>query len=228
MEDQFEIELKFEILDKTGFQGFIKDLEQVSESSYLDIYFDTKDARLYKKGIFIRVRDQKRLDFKFSSHALENPDEFDDHSSCEEYNFDLPLTENDLPKLNTALKILNLKEISNPTVEDLKEQNNFVDSIVIDKLRKEYKLGKFLIVHDVIKDLGEYVEIEFIGSPEETKKIKQEMNETLKGLNLKLMTVGYNEIYWRKNGFNTYLQGRFLLQEDYAKYRPEMLKSKQD
>lgn len=228
MEDQYEIEIKFEILDPSQFQDFLKNLEQVSDKHTTDIYFDTSDCKLYKRGIFIRIRDNKRLDFKFSSYALQNPDQFDDHSTCEEYNFNLPLSKNDLERINFVLEKLNLKKVPNANLEEIKNQNDFVDSIVIDKARKEYKLGKFLIVHDVVKDLGEFVEIEYIGTQEEAEQIKQKMLKELEGLNLKRMTVGYNEIYWRKNDFDTYLQGRYLYEEDYPKYRPQVLKSKQN
>lgn len=228
MEDQYEIEIKFEILDSDQFQGFLKDLEQISDKHTIDTYFDTSDCTLYKQGIFIRTRDNKRLDFKFNSYALQNQEEFDDHSTCEEYNFSLPLSENDLERLNIVLEKLKLTKVPNANLEEIRNQNDLVDSIVIDKARKEYKLGKFLIVHDVVKDLGEFVEIEYIGTQEEAERIKQEMLKELGGLKLKRMTVGYNEIYWRKNDFDTYLQGRYLYEEDYPKYRPQMLKSKQN
>ena len=228
MSDQLEIELKFEILDKTGFLNFIKNLEQTSDKTVTDTYFDTSDCQLFQRGIFIRVRNHKRLDFKFNPTVLQNPNTYDDHSSSDEYNFDLPMKANDLSRLNSVLKILNLKEINKPTIEELKKQNNFQDSINLNKVRREYKLDKFTLVFDSIDELGEILEIEYIGKGEEIEEIKKEMLDILKPLSLKLLTVGNNELYWRKNNFDLYLKGRFLLQEDYAKYRPEVLKSKQD
>jgi hypothetical protein len=49
------------------------------------------------------------------------------------------------------------------------------------------------------------------------------MRGRLKGLKLKHVDVGYNELYWRKHDFDRYLQGKYLLIEDRKKYRSQSL-----
>jgi hypothetical protein len=130
----------------------------------------------------------------------------------------LALTQDSIRKINEAYKVLGLREIS--SLEELRSKNNLIDSIVIDKVRQKFTDGKFEYSFDDVKDLGEFLEVEYKASSDEgVERIKEEMREKLKSLSLKLITTGHNELYWRKNNFELYLQGRYLLEEDYEKYR---------
>ena len=93
---------------------------------------------------------------------------------------------------------------------------------MIDRIRRKYRDKKFTYVYDKVKNLGNFIEIEYLTSSKgEIEIIKREMNKKLRGLTIKYMNVGYNEIYWRQNNFELYLQGIYLLDEDYKRYRGE-------
>jgi predicted adenylyl cyclase CyaB len=217
MEKNLEVELKFQVLDELQTKNFLKNLKFLGEKRNVDVYLDTKDGDLYKRGIFIRIRDNKKLEFKFNLADIQSK-EFSKHEHCDEFSFPLPLTQDSIRKINEVCRILGLKEAL--SLEELKSKNNLIDSIVIDKVRQKFTDGKFEYSFDDVKDLGKFLEIEYrASSDEDAEKIKEEMREKLKGLNLKLITTGYNELYWRKNNFELYLQGRYLLEEDYEKYR---------
>lgn len=206
MEKSLEVELKFQVLDEMQVKNFLKNLKFLGEKRNVDVYLDTKDGDLYKRGIFIRIRDNKKLEFKFNLADIRSK-EFSKHEHCDEFSFPLPLTQDSIRKINEVCRILSLKEVS--SLEELKSTNNLIDSIIIDKVRQKF----------TVKNLGKFLEIEYkASSDEDVEKIKEEMREKLKGLNLKLITTGYNELYWRKNNFELYLQGRYLLEEDYEKY----------
>jgi adenylate cyclase class IV len=217
MEKNLEVELKFQVLDELRTKNFLKNLKFLGEKRTIDVYLDTKDGDLYKRGIFIRIRDNKKLEFKFNLADIQSK-EFSKHEHCDEFSFPLPLTQDSIRKINEVCRILGLKEAL--SLEELKSKNNLIDSIVIDKARQKFTDGKFEYSFDDVKDLGKFLEVEYrASSDEDVEKIKEEMREKLKGLNLKLITTGYNELYWRKNNFELYLQGRYLLEEDYEKYR---------
>jgi predicted adenylyl cyclase CyaB len=217
MEKNLEVELKFQVLDELQTKNFLKNLKFLGEKRNVDVYLDTKDGDLYKRGIFIRIRDNKKLEFKFNLADIQSK-EFSKHEHCDEFSFPLPLTQDSIRKINEVCRILGLKEAL--SLEELKSKNNLIDSIVIDKVRQKFTDGKFEYSFDDVKDLGKFLEIEYkASSDEDVEKIKEEMREKLKSLNLKLITTGYNELYWRKNNFELYLQGRYLLEEDYEKYR---------
>lgn len=224
MKNNIEVELKFQILDKDQLEGFLKKLKFINAGRMVDVYLDTKEGGLYKKGIFVRIRDNKKLEIKFNLDAFQNQNGLSRHEECSEFSFPLPLTQNSIDNINKVFRTLNLKKISIPSIEELKNKNNLTDSMIIDKIRRKYTDGKFEYSFDNVKELGEFIEIEFLASKEDNlREIKNEMREILKGLKLKLITTGYNEVYWRKYNFNLYLQGRYLFEEDYKKYRPKLL-----
>ncbi len=76
------------------------------------------------------------------------------------------------------------------------EALNFKNIVVVDKIRKIWEFEDFEIAIDSVKDLGEFVEIEYIGKDEtvDPKKVTKEMILFLKSLELGKITrnhVGY-------------------------------------
>jgi len=205
-----EIELKFQILDESQVKVFLKNLNFISKKRIVDVYLDTKDADLFKKGFFIRIRDNKTLDFKYNLEDVERK-----HEHCEEHSFSLPLTTDSLDSINKICKVLGLVEIMNPSLGELKIKNNLIDSMIVDKLRERYKDEDFGFCFDDVKEMGKFLEIETnVLSEDDIEKIKNKMREKIKDLKLKLITTGYNELYWKKHNIEIYKQGRYHLEED--------------
>ena len=223
-EKNIEIEFKYQVLDKTQIQEFLKEIAFVDTKRIVDIYLDTKDVDLYRKGIFIRVRNNKTLDFKYSLEDFQNLKKMSMHEQCEEHSFPLPLTDKSLKAINQNCKILGLKEMKSPDLEKFKAKNNLIDSMIIDKIRQKFKDKEFEYSFDNVKGLGKFLEVEAEGQEgQDFEEVKKRIREKVKNLKLKLITTGYNEVYWRKYNFNLYLQGRYLFKEDYKKYRPKIL-----
>lgn len=215
-----EVELKFQVLDDAQIDKFLGSFQFIDKKRIVDIYLDTREGDLYKKGIFVRIRDNKKLDFKVNLADFQAQDRLSWHEHCNEFSFALPISETSVDPINKISQTLTMKKISNPDLEEFKSKNNLTDSMVIDKFRQRYSDGRFEYSFDDVKGLGKFIEIEQMASLEDNlEKIKDEMREKLRDLNLKLITTGYNEVYWRKYNFNLYLQGRYLLEEDYEKYR---------
>lgn len=220
MEKYIEIELKYQIIDENQIQEFLKKFFFVSKERVVDVYLDTKDGDLYKKGIFIRVRNNKILDFKYNLEDLRTLNKVSMHEQCDEYSFPLPLTNDSIKVVNQNCRILGLIGIFNPDLEELKVKNNLINSVVIDKIRKNFRDKELKYSFDDVKRLGKFFEIEKQGREgEDFEKAKGEIRKRVKNLKLKLITAGYCEAYWRKYDFNLYLQGRYLFKEDYKKYR---------
>jgi len=208
-----EIELKFQILDEPQVRAFLKNLDFISKKKIVDIYLDTKNAGLYKKGFFIRIRNNKTLDFKYNLEDAEGK-----HEHCEEHSFSLPLTIDSLGSINEICKVLGLAGIMNPSLEEFKTKNSLIISMIIDKLRERYKDENFGFCFDDVKGMGKFLEVEARASSEDDlEKIKDKMREKIKDLKLKLITTGYNELYWKRHDPEIYKQGRYHLEEDKAK-----------
>ncbi len=213
-----EVEFKFQVLDENEVLEFLKKLEFVSEKRGMDVYLDTAEGNLFKKGIFVRIRDGESLDFKYNL-------EQNWHEHCDEHSFILPLE--NISGVNDNCKILGLVEVKKD-LEEFKVKNNLMESVVIDKKRKKFKDEEFEYCLDFIEGLGLFLEIEAEGTEkseisgtaqggkegEDLEAVKARMKEKLKDLKLKIITTGYVELYWRKHNFDLYKQGRYLLEED--------------
>ncbi len=210
MNKYIEVELKFQVLDEAQIREFVRNLNFITKKKIVDKYLDTENADLYKRGLFIRLRDDKILDFKYNLEDKECK-----HEHCEEHSFSLPLTLDSLDSVNRICKILSLESIMNPNIEELMARNNFIVSITNNKTREIYRDEKFEFCIDDVKDLGKFIEIEMHAAKEDDlEKIKDMMREKVRGLKLKLITTGYNELYWKKHNAEIYKQGKYHLEED--------------
>lgn len=212
--NHIEIELRYEVLKPEQLSPFLASFEKLHQKHDVDIYLDNPQALLYQKGIFIRIRNGKKLDIKFNRATLENPDlAIQDY--CEEHSFALPLQEKDLNTLNELLVSLNLKSLAIADLEHLKAANGFGEHYRVDKLRTSYKHNSFTICIDEVKDLGIFLEIELMASSiEDLASIKQEMQHLIRELDLAALKTGYGTLLLRKKDFEHYLMGRFILEED--------------
>lgn len=212
--NHIEIELRYQVLDKHQLPTFLGQFEKLHQKHDVDVYLDNPEFQLYKRGIFIRLRNHKKLDFKFNRACLDNPDlEFQDY--CEEHSFAIPLQEQDMEKINDLLISLLLKPITRPDLDLLKSINNFGTHYIVNKLRTSYKHNSFTLCVDEVMDLGTFLEIELMAnSIENLKTVKIEMQQLLKGLSLEPVKIGYCSAIVRKQNFELYLLGRFLPEED--------------
>jgi len=215
-----EIELKFEVLDEINLIKFLNSLKYIDKIKISDYYFDTKNADLFNKGIFIRIRNKSRLDFKFNKDHFYKHKSYCLHDFCDELSFDMPLKPKDTIKINNICSILNLNKIKKADFSHFKLINNLIKSVIINKTRKSYTDDIFHYYLDNVKNLGKYLEIEYLSCNKGyIDEIKNKMLKKISNLKVKHINIGYNEIYYRKYNLNIYLKGLYLLEEDYKKYR---------
>lgn len=213
-QNKIEIELRYEILDKEQISSFLSSAKQLHKKHDVDIYLDTPDRILWKRGIFIRIRNNKKLDIKFNRECLHDSS-IDRLDYCEEHSFLLPLEHTQLQKINDLLVSLDLKSIPRADLETLKTVNQLDTHYVIDKIRTSYIYNSFTIAVDEVADLGSFLEIELMAeSADKLEKVTNNMKHALAGLKLQQTWDGYCTRILRKNDFECYLQGRYALKED--------------
>ena len=212
--NHIEIELRYEVLKPEQLPSLLASFEKLHQKHDVDIYLDNPQALLYQKGIFIRIRNSKKLDIKFNRATLENPDlAIQDY--CEEHSFALPLQEKDLAKINELLVSLDLQPTAVADLEHLKNANTFGEHYRVDKMRTSYKHDSFTVCLDEVADLGMFLEIELMANTiEDLAAVKQQMQQLTRGLDLAPLKTGYGTLLLRKKHFEHYLQGRFILEED--------------
>ena len=167
-----EIELRFHV--KTPPPG-LTGLAPQKEKSQIDIYYDTADYTLFRRGIFLRVRNNHRLDFKGN---LQDRAEIQ-HDYCDEFGFDLSKIPAESPKINQLLKLSGIDaDKAYSDLNDFLRYNNLSVFATIDKKRLEYKIADMLITLDDVKDIGLFIEAE-LNVPDDTaeRDIKQHIED---------------------------------------------------
>ncbi len=212
-----EIELRYAILNPDAISLLQTNWSFKSEKRIIDQYLDTSSIDLLKRGIYIRVRDSKKMDIKFNRACLSNP-LLELQDSCEEYSFPLPLQQESINPCSEILTLLALQPLVSTDFEEFKHQNSLINHRVVDKVRKSYTTNGFTIVIDEVANLGSFLEIELMASTsEQVEEVAQRMRkyiDSLTALNLQPLKTGYDSLILRKHNFKEYLQGRFILDED--------------
>lgn len=206
----YEVELKFEALDSSLLDDFLSDGVRSKVKRTVDVYLDDKQANFFKRGIFIRIRDNKTLEFKY------NPKDFK-HEFVVERNFELPLRKDKIQAFNQLLTVLGMKHLP-PDQFNLKsflELNDLHEFVVIDKRRTVIIKEPFKFNLDEVKNLGLFVEIE-CHTDDEAKipALITDIKTLAKKLKLKLLNTGYVELYLRKYNYELYKQGLYILEID--------------
>lgn len=214
MNNSIEIELRYKILDLKQLQNFLLRAKQLHIKHDVDVYFDMPDRLLWKRGIFIRIRNDKKLDIKFNRACLHDLT-IDRLDYCEEHSFALPLQETDLQKLNRILTSLDLQPIAHADLLLLKSANNIDMHYIVDKERTSYEYHGFTIAVDKVAGLGHFLEIELMAQDADNlEHVKHDMQCALAGLPLQPIHIGYGALLLKQNEYGCYVQGRYALQAD--------------
>lgn len=208
-----EVEFRFEVNDENKVRDFLNRLAFLGKTQQKDIYFDTETGDFFKRGIFIRSRNGKSLDFKFNLEDSKNK-----HEECDEHSFSLPMSEDDLERLNKVCNRLGLEPLNVASLESLMEINKLKEFVIIDKTREKFKDDEFVFCLDDVKGFGKFLEIETMASQDSNlEELKKRMVERVKDFNPKFLPTGYIELFVKKKDPNLYKQGRYLLHEDKEK-----------
>lgn len=209
-----EIELRYEIGNISQIAQFLARAQQVSQKRDIDVYLDTNDHILWHRGIFIRIRNDKKMDIKFNRTCLTDTN-IDRLDYCEEHSFTVPLEESKREVLNMLLVSLDLTPIPSADLTLLKTLNSLQPHYVIDKLRTKYVLEGFTLALDEVAGLGTFLEIELMTeNADDLEQVKVHMRQLLYGLELCPMKLGYGSLLLRKNDYQCYKKGRYALAEE--------------
>jgi adenylate cyclase class IV len=205
-----EVEFRFQVTNESEVRDFLNRLTFLKRISQNDVYYDTESGDFFKRGIFMRSRNGKALDFKFNLEDEENK-----HEDCNERSFPLPISGSDLDGLKKVCDLLGLKAPDAADMEEFMRINSLREFVVIDKVREEFSDDEFVFCLDDVKGFGKFLEIEAMASPgSDLKEIKERMIKRVSVFNPKFLPTGYIELVVKKKNLDLYKQGRYLLEED--------------
>ena len=194
----------------------LEGLQFIKATSQIDIYYDTSDYALLRRGGYLRVRNDKRMDFKgdFSFDAAIQ------HDFCNEANFDLKDIPQKSDEINRLLRMYGIPAAgAYEAVGDLLKQNSLQVLATIGKNRRVYRFDDDTIIAlDDVEDIGLFMEAETMvpddTGKEEIYELKNKMraNLTERGVlqpDMEQVKIGYVEFYLMKHNRAAYNSGLF-------------------
>lgn len=212
-----EVESRFIVTNPEILKKYANsELEYVGSQCQVDMYFDKQDGSLFRKGVFIRLRNGDTIDFKFNMQDFLSGSRFGSHTECNEFSFSYPLEESQFYNFMVVIKILSLAEGVEKTFESFLESNGIKPSIVVEKIREEYKRENITVCIDQVKDLGTFLELEMLVSNEsEIEQAREALDHFIpSNFCLERLTTGYIALFWRKKDFEIYKAGKYHTAED--------------
>ena len=192
----------------------MEELEIIKDKEHVDNYYDSTNYDLIRNGNFLRIRDDKRLEFKLYAGD-------DSHLFCQETDFDLDKLESNKDKINEILTAIKLKPVEDLTdFKQIMDNNDFKVLCPIIKHRVSYEYGDDCTISiDTVDDLGLYMENEIMIDSEELSNeeadiIKKEFIDRLKKASIltgdeKSVNIGYVELYLLKHNIDAYNLGKY-------------------
>jgi adenylate cyclase class IV len=198
-----EFEIKVELHAPDDAAELLRSLRLVKSEFVTDVYFDTVKRELFKRGVFLRLRNCSTLEVKF------NPDIGDaSHLSCQEHRYTLPLSACDKQGITEFLEA-HIDCRHGPFESDPFALFQLEEFVRIVKERTVYCGGETEVSLDRIPGLGDFLEVEARGPTGRQSAVEFCAKNGLRNLPL-----GYVELWLRKHDFSTYRTGRYVLPED--------------
>jgi adenylate cyclase, class 2 len=201
-----EVELKFAIapasrarLEKyLAMMGFARRLQNS------DTYYDTPEFDLLCQAVFVRVRNQQRLEFKFNEQAAP------EHLYCTERAFSLASGPRQLAEMNSLFAGFLPHWRSEGTVSKALHENGLIELARIKNRRAEYIYENLVLCLDHVEGLGDFLEIETQCEEEsETGQAVAQVQAFAAGVEARQVNVGYVELWLQKYHPYAYRQGKY-------------------
>jgi adenylate cyclase class IV len=97
-----------------------------------DIYYDTPTWDLLRRAVFVRVRNNRKVEFKF------NEDITQEHGQVNERVFPIQASPTEIDKMNTLFAYFLPSWVAASSIEDAIKKNGLIELTCIDNTREEY------------------------------------------------------------------------------------------
>ncbi len=182
----------------------------------IDLYYDTPEAHLFLRGIFLRIRDDRYFEVKVNLDDL-RAGESSGHTRCTEIQTGKTFALLERVALEPILRMIGLELGPSTTCEDLFARNGLVVSLAIRKTRYEASTPWGMVCYDEVEDLGSFIEIEANAAEAFADAVTQ-LGVTVARMiddgKLTLVDAGYNSLMWRKRDFSVYSRCPYVLSSD--------------
>ncbi|OLC60481.1 MAG: hypothetical protein AUH89_04155 [Ktedonobacter sp. 13_1_40CM_4_52_4] len=171
-----------------------------------DVYYDTSTLDLLRQAVFVRVRNNYQLQFKF------NERQDIAHVQCIERIFSLPLDQVSAEEANSLFARF-LPIWSNAfRLETVIDKNGLIELAHIENTREVYSSDNMYLCIDHVKGLGDFLEIEMQSEEDaNTSEALSKLQTFASDINLKPINIGYVEMWLRGHNSQAYQLSKYRL-----------------
>ncbi len=201
-----EVELKFELPPeaKSGFKKHFPMMRLVRCLKNSDIYYDTPAFDLLRQAVFVRVRNQRRLEFKFNEQAAPA------HIQSIERSFSLRPSPSQAQEMHALFSRFLPHWHAAAPVEEALCRNGMMELARIEKQRTQYSYRGLVICMDKVEGLGEFLEIEIqCEDDSNTQQAVARIQNLAADFAAQPVRVGYVELWLRKHHPHVYRLGKY-------------------
>lgn len=201
-----EVELKFEIApdSRARLEKYLATMRFARRLQNSDTYYDTPAFDLLSQAVFVRVRNQQRLEFKFNEQAAP------EHLSCTERVFSLASHPRQVKEMNSLFAGFLPGWHAAGTVGKALHENGLIELARIENRRVEYIYENMVVCVDHVEGLGDFLEIETqCEEGSETPQAIEQLQAFAAGVEARQVHVGYVELWLQKHHPRAYRQGKY-------------------
>lgn len=172
----------------------------------LDVYYDTSTYHLLQQAVFVRIRNNAQLEFKFNEQVEV------EHGQSIERSYPLvPDAAQAVHMHRLFSRFLPLWQPAEPVATAILH-NNLAELARIDNQREEYTQEAFFLSLDHVQDLGDFIEVEVrCEEGTDTRRAQEQLQTFVADLGIEHIRVGYVELWLQQYNLVAYHLGRYQL-----------------
>jgi adenylate cyclase class IV len=201
-----EVELKFVLPPdaRARLETYLVAFGRPRRLRNLDIYYDTSSLDLLSQAVFVRVRNRRRLEFKFNEQAAP------EHLFCTERAFSLAAGPGQVAEMNRLFAGFLPDWWPAHTISEALHEHGLVELACIENSRNEYRHENLVVCVDHVEGLGDFLEIEMQCEVEsEIRGAIERVQAFAAGVEAWQVHVGYVELWLQKHLPCAYRQGKY-------------------
>ena len=169
-----------------------------------DIYYDTPEYGLLRQAVFVRVRNNWSLEFKFNEQASV------ERMQIVERAFSLRPEPNKLHEMNTLFSRFIPCWQAVDSVEEAPGRNGLVPLARIENKRAQYVWDNLLLSVDRVQGLGNFLEIEMqCEEGSDTRRAEEKVQRLAADFASRPIHIGYVELWLQKHNPRAYRYGKY-------------------
>jgi adenylate cyclase class 2 len=169
-----------------------------------DTYYDTPTWELLRRAVFVRVRNNRQLEFKFNEEI--NPR----HGQVNERVFPLQGSPLEVNRINTLFTYFLPTWIPATTFEEAIQANGLIELVTIENTREAYTGEQITLSLDHVEGLGDFLEVEtHCEEDADTREAQARLHAFVSDLQVQHIKVGYVELWLARHHPAAYQAGRY-------------------